>query len=105
MSWREFRFNLRPIALRAIGCFVFTTIAIAGANHWLLGFSWPAGFLVRCYCFATGLGRTAFHCSTDEKLPMRILVILEGEGRANDATALVAYWQSQQLGVGPSVAE
>jgi len=36
---------------------------------------------------------------------MRILVILEGEGRANDATALVAYWQSQQLGVGPSVAE
>ena len=25
MSWREFRFNLRPIALLAIGCVLFTT--------------------------------------------------------------------------------
>src|ERR1700687_6021104 len=25
MSWREFRFNLRPIALLAVGCVVFTT--------------------------------------------------------------------------------
>jgi monovalent cation/hydrogen antiporter len=44
MSWREFRFNLRPIALLAVGCVVFTTIAIAGASHWLLGFTWPVVF-------------------------------------------------------------
>ena len=29
MSWREFRFNLRPIALLAFGCVVFTTCAVA----------------------------------------------------------------------------
>src|ERR1700688_1063805 len=29
MSWREFRFNLRPISLLAAGCVVFTTIAVA----------------------------------------------------------------------------
>ena len=29
MSWREFRFNLRPIALFAFGCVVFTTSAVA----------------------------------------------------------------------------
>src|SRR5437773_8537437 len=28
MSWREFRFNLRPIALLAVGCVVFTTCAV-----------------------------------------------------------------------------
>src|SRR6185437_13981682 len=31
MSWREFRFNLRPISLLAVGCVVFTTIAAAAA--------------------------------------------------------------------------
>src|SRR3982750_1078753 len=35
MSWREFRFNLRPIALLAFGLVVFTTCAVALAVHWL----------------------------------------------------------------------
>ena len=46
MSWREFRFNLRPISLLAVGCVAFTTVAIAAATHWLLGFGWPVGFVV-----------------------------------------------------------
>src|SRR5882724_13158834 len=45
MSWREFRFSLRPISLLAIGCVVFTTVAAAAATHWLLGLSWPVGFV------------------------------------------------------------
>ena len=65
MSWREFRFNLRPIVLLAVGCVVFTTIAVAGASHWLLGFAWPVGFFVRFDCLAAGRRRTALHCSTD----------------------------------------
>src|SRR3974390_3088263 len=28
MSWREFKFNLRPITLFAFGCVVFTTCAV-----------------------------------------------------------------------------
>ena len=31
MSWKEFRFNLRPISLLAVGSVVFTTIAVAAA--------------------------------------------------------------------------
>ena len=46
MSWREFRFNLRPISLLAVGCVLFTTIAVAAASHWLLGFPWPVGFVL-----------------------------------------------------------
>ena len=43
MSWREFRFNLRPITLLAFGCVVFTTCAVAAAAHWLLGMPLAVG--------------------------------------------------------------
>src|ERR1700688_5260592 len=46
MSWREFRFNLRPIALLAFGCVMFTTCAVAGAVHWLLGLPLAVGFVL-----------------------------------------------------------
>src|SRR2546421_502837 len=46
MSWREFRFNLRPITLLAFGCVVFTAGAVAVAAHYVLGFSWAVGFLL-----------------------------------------------------------
>ena len=46
MSWREFKFNLRPIALLAFGCVIFTTCAIAAAAHYFLNFDWAVGFLL-----------------------------------------------------------
>jgi Na+/H+ antiporter len=90
MSWREFRFNLRPISLLAFGCVVFTTVAVAAAVHYVLGRDWAVGFLlgaivappdvVAPLAIARRLG-----------LPRRLLVVLEGEGLANDATALILY--------------
>src|ERR1700726_2581525 len=44
MSWREFRFNLRPIALLAFGCVLFTTCAVAAAAHWLIGMPLAVAF-------------------------------------------------------------
>src|ERR1700678_4249938 len=46
MSWREFRFNLRPIALLAVGCVLFTTAVTAAATHYLLGLAWAVGFVL-----------------------------------------------------------
>src|ERR1700761_4045433 len=46
MSWREFRFNLRPISLLAFGCVIFTTCAVALAVHWLIGLPLPVGFVL-----------------------------------------------------------
>jgi CPA1 family monovalent cation:H+ antiporter len=90
MSWREFRANLRPIGLLAVGCVVFTTIAIAVAMHYAIGMPWAVGFvlgaiisppdIVAPIAIARRLG-----------LPHRLLVILEGEGLVNDATALILY--------------
>jgi len=46
MSWREFRFNLRPITLLAFGCVVFTTCAVAAVAHWLLGMPLAVAFVL-----------------------------------------------------------
>src|SRR5262249_32384878 len=46
MSWREFKFNLRPIALLAFGCVVFTTCAVAAVAHYVLRFDWAVGFVL-----------------------------------------------------------
>jgi monovalent cation/hydrogen antiporter len=90
MSWREFRFNLRPITLLAFGCVIFTTCAVAITVHWLLGVPLAVAFVlgaivappdvVAPLAIAKRLG-----------LPRRLLVVLEGEGLANDATALILY--------------
>jgi CPA1 family monovalent cation:H+ antiporter len=90
MSWREFRFNLRPIVLFAFGCVVFTTCAVAAVAHWVLGMPLAVGFVlgaivappdaVAPLAIVRGLG-----------VPRRLLVVLEGEGLANDATALILY--------------
>ncbi len=90
MSWREFRFNLRPIGLLAIGCVVFTTVATAAAAHWLLGLAWPVGFVLGAIVSPPD-AVAPLSIARRLQIPRRILVILEGEGLANDATALVLY--------------
>jgi Na+/H+ antiporter len=90
MSWREFKFNLRPIILLSVGCVIFTAFMVAAATHYLIGLPWTVGFLlgaivappdvVAPLAIARRLG-----------MPHRILVVLEGEGLANDATALILY--------------
>ena len=90
MSWREFRFNLRPISLLAVGCVVFTTLAIAAATHWLLGLPWAVGFVVGAIVSPPD-AVAPLAIARRMQLPRRILVILEGEGLANDATALILY--------------
>src|SRR6202049_1372034 len=90
MSWREFRFNLRPIALLAFGCVVFTTFAVAGAMHWLLGWQWGVAFLLGAIVAPPDVV-APLSIARRLGLPRRTLVVLEGEGLANDATALILY--------------
>ncbi|MGA2397057.1 MAG: Na+/H+ antiporter [Steroidobacteraceae bacterium] len=90
MNWREFRFSLRPIALLAVGCVAFTTVAVAAASHWLLGLSWPVGFVLGAIVSPPD-AVAPLSIARRMCLPRRIIVILEGEGLANDATALILY--------------
>jgi Na+/H+ antiporter len=90
MDWREFRDNLRPISLLAIGSVLFTAAATAAAAHALLGMPWPAGFVLGAIVSPPDTMAPA-SIARRMRIPHRILVILEGEGLANDATALILY--------------
>jgi CPA1 family monovalent cation:H+ antiporter len=90
MSWRDFRFNLRPITLLAFGCVVFTTCAVAAAAHYLLKFDWAIGFLLGAIIAPPDVV-APLAVARRLGLPRRLLVVLEGEGLANDATALILY--------------
>src|SRR6187549_1975915 len=90
MSWREFCFNLRPITLLAFGCVVFTTCAVAAAVHYWLGWQWGVAFVLGAIVAPPDVV-APLAIARRLRLPRRILVVLEGEGLANDATALILY--------------
>jgi hypothetical protein len=71
MSWREFRFNLRPITLLAFGCVVFTSGAVAAAVHFLLGMPVALGFVLGAIVAPTeryGYVARGASASADEEL-------------------------------------
>jgi Na+/H+ antiporter len=90
MSWREFKFNLRPIVLLAVGCVIFTAFAVAAATHYLIGLPWTVGFLLGAIVAPPDVV-APLAIARKLGMPRRILVVLEGEGLANDATALILY--------------
>jgi Na+/H+ antiporter len=90
MSWREFKFNLRPIGLLAVGCVMFTALAVAAATHFLIGMPWNIGFLLGAIV-APPDAVAPLAIARRLGIPRRILLVLEGEGLANDATALIMY--------------
>jgi len=89
-SWRDFRRNLSPILLLAIGLVLVTTVTIAWVAHTIVpGLPWAAAFALGAIVSppdavsATAVLRRL-------SVPHRIQTILEGESLVNDATALVA---------------
>jgi CPA1 family monovalent cation:H+ antiporter len=88
MSWRGFRDNLRPILLLATGCVLFTASAVACVGHWLLGMAWAPAFVLGAVVSPPD-PVAPMAVARQLKLPRRLLTILEGEGVANDATALI----------------
>ena len=90
-SWREFRDNLRPISLLAVGLVLATTAAIASVARMLLpGIGWAEAIALGAIVSppdavsATAIGRRL-------GIPRRVVTILEGESLVNDATALILY--------------
>jgi CPA1 family monovalent cation:H+ antiporter len=90
-SLRDFRENIRPISLLAVGLVLATTVGVAAVARWLLpGMSWPVALAFGAIVSppdavaATTVGRRL-------GIPRRVVVILEGESLVNDATALVLY--------------
>lgn len=89
-SWRDFRANLRPISLLAIGLVMFTTVAVALLAHYFFKLPLAAGFVLGAIISPPdAIAATAI--AERLSVPRRIVTILEGESLVNDATALIAY--------------
>ena len=90
-SLREFRQNLRPISLLAVGLVLATSVGVAVVAHALLpGIGWAEAIALGAIVSppdavsATAVGKRL-------GIPRRVVTILEGESLVNDATALVLY--------------
>src|SRR5713226_4454628 len=89
-SWRDFRANLRPISLLAIGLVLFTTVAVALLAHFFLELPLAAGFVLGAIISPPD-AIAASAIAQRLRIPRRIVTILEGESLVNDGTALVAF--------------
>src|SRR6185503_2591436 len=103
-SWREFRYNLRPISLLAVGLVLATTGAVAAVARLLMpGMGWAEAIALGAIVSppdavsATAIARRLH-------IPRRIVTILEGESLVNDATALILYRTAVGAAVGGSFA-
>ena len=90
-SWRDFKRNLRPILLLAIGLVLITAFAVAAAAHALLpGLPWSAAFVLGAVVAPTDAVATEA-IAERMRLPGRVTSILQGESLVNDATAIVLF--------------
>jgi monovalent cation/hydrogen antiporter len=88
--WRDFRANLRPISMLAIGLVLITAVAIAFLAQHFMNLPLAAGFVLGAIVSPPD-AIAASAIAERLRVPRRIVTVLEGESLVNDATALVAY--------------
>ncbi|HUP53937.1 MAG TPA: Na+/H+ antiporter [Methylomirabilota bacterium] len=87
---RDFKANIRPILLLAIGLVLFTTVGVAVVVQQLTGMPVAAAFALGAIVAPPdAVSATAVFRRLG--VPRRIVTILEGESLLNDASALIAY--------------
>ncbi len=90
-SWKEFKYNLRPISLLAFGLVLFTSGMVAITVKWIIpSFTWPEAFLLGAIVAPTDASAATVIIKR-LGAPKRMVAILEGESLINDATALIIY--------------
>lgn len=90
-SWGDFKANIRPIGLLAIGLVIATTLAVGVVFKLLVpGVPWAAAFVLGAIVSPPD-AVAATSILSRLNIPRRIVTILEGESLVNDATGLVIY--------------
>ncbi|TRX02092.1 Na+/H+ antiporter [Candidatus Methylobacter oryzae] len=90
-SWRDFRANVRPITLLAVGLVIATTVAVASVARAALPELGWTGAIVLGAIVSPPDAVSATAIMKHLRIPRRAVTILEGESLVNDATALVLY--------------
>lgn len=90
-DWQQFRSNLLPIMLLAIGAVVFTTAAVATAAKTVVpDLPWGAAIALGAIV-APPDAVSATSVLKGFRLPKRLVTVLEGESLINDASSLIIY--------------
>jgi monovalent cation/hydrogen antiporter len=90
-SWRDFKANLRPIGLLAIGLVIVTMLVVAATMRFLVPeMPWAVAFAFGAIVSPPdAVAATAIFSKLN--MPRRIVTVLEGESLVNDASGLVLY--------------
>ena len=90
-SWRDFKANIRPISLLAIGLVIATTLAVGAALKLVVPeIPWAAAFALGAIVSPPdAVAATAILSRLS--IPRRVVTVLEGESLVNDASGLVLY--------------
>ena len=90
-SWRDFKANIRPIGLLAVGLVIATTLAVGATLKFVVpDIPWAAAFVLGAIVSPPdAVAATAI--LTRLNVPRRVVTILEGESLVNDASGLVLY--------------
>lgn len=90
-SWRDFRQEIRPIVMLAIGLVIATTVTVAFLSHWLIpNFPLAAGFVLGAIISPPD-AIAASAIANRLGLSRQVVTILEGESLINDSTSLVIF--------------
>ena len=90
-SWSDFKANIRPISLLAIGLVIATTLAVGIALKLMVpSVPWAAAFVLGAIISPPD-AVAATTILSRLNMPRRIVTILEGESLVNDASGLVIY--------------
>jgi NhaP-type Na+/H+ or K+/H+ antiporter len=76
-SWRDFRANLRPISLLAVGLVLMTICVVAAVAHWAIDLPWASAFVLGAIVSPTD-AIAATSVAQRLGVPRRILTVLEG---------------------------
>jgi Na+/H+ antiporter len=90
-SWNDFKANIRPISLLAIGLVIVTTLTVGAVFKLLVpSVPWAAAFVLGAIVSPPdAVAATAILSRLN--IPRRVVTVLEGESLVNDASGLVIY--------------
>lgn len=90
-SWSDFKANIRPISLLAIGLVIATTLAVGSALKLMVpSVPWAAAFVLGAIISPPD-AVAATTILSRLNIPRHLVAILEGESLVNDASGLVIY--------------
>ncbi|MCK6450721.1 MAG: Na+/H+ antiporter [Alphaproteobacteria bacterium] len=90
-SWRDFRANIKPIGLLAIGLVLVTTLGVAAVAKLIVpAMPWTAALVLGAIVSPSdAVAATAI--MRNVRVPRRIVTVIEGESLVNDAAGLVFF--------------